>query len=92
MLPSPIRHWDPASANAWPAGGVGSLIVSDVARLDDAGQRALYEWLNQRAAERIQVLSVTAVPLWPLVARGAFLDALYYRLNVMHLAHPLALG
>jgi transcriptional regulator of acetoin/glycerol metabolism len=43
-------------------------------------QAALLEWLD---GERKQVVSTTVDPLFPLIARGLFDEALYYRLNVM---------
>ena len=48
--------------------------------LDRHEQAALLRWLD---ADRKQVVSTTAQPLFPLVARGLFDKALYYRLNVM---------
>ncbi|OFV93061.1 MAG: hypothetical protein A3G76_07960 [Acidobacteria bacterium RIFCSPLOWO2_12_FULL_65_11] len=92
VLRPPLRYWDVAAAMSWPVNAAGSLIVRDVAALDATEQRNLHLWLNQRPAERTQVLSVTPVPLFPLMERGAFLDALYYRLNVLHLTDLIALG
>jgi transcriptional regulator of acetoin/glycerol metabolism len=59
-----------------------TLVAHDVAELDPTQQNALLEWLDDYGAGR-QVISLTGEPLFPLVQRGAFLDRLYYRLNVM---------
>jgi transcriptional regulator of acetoin/glycerol metabolism len=47
-------------------------------------QSALFRWLDE-SNQRTQVVSTTAQPLFPLVGRGLFDEALYYRLNVVHL-------
>jgi len=46
-------------------------------------QAALSRWLD---ADGRQVVSATTHPLFPLIARGLFDEALYYRLNVMRLS------
>jgi transcriptional regulator of acetoin/glycerol metabolism len=38
-----------------------------------------------RVAANIQIVSTSKSPLFPLVERGAFLDRLYYQLNVVYL-------
>ncbi|MGB7217509.1 MAG: hypothetical protein WBD07_01765 [Vicinamibacterales bacterium] len=86
VLRQPVRYWNPGAAMSWAAHDVGSLIVRDLAALDATEQAELDRWLNRRPTERVQILSVTSVPLFPRVEHGAFLDALYYRLNVIHLA------
>ena len=43
-----------------------------------------YDWLD-RFGESVQVVSLTSVPLWPLVKAGRFLEGLFYRLNVVSL-------
>jgi hypothetical protein len=60
----------------------GSLVLRNVSALDRHGQTALLRWLD---ADR-QVISTTPRPLFPLIARGLFDEALYYRLNVMLLS------
>lgn len=86
VLRQPVRYWSAGAAMSWPVHDVGSLIVRDLAALDATEQAELDEWLNRRLTDRVQILSVTSVPLFPRVERGAFLDVLYYRLNVIHLA------
>jgi hypothetical protein len=62
--------------------GAPTLVAHDVPELDPTEQRVLLGWLDDYGAER-QVISLTTEPVFPLVQRGAFLEALYYRLNVV---------
>jgi transcriptional regulator of aromatic amino acid metabolism len=59
--------------------------VQEVYRLDDSQQRQLMMWLDD-AVGTVQVIATTSEPLFPLVERGAFLDVLYDRLNVLLVA------
>jgi hypothetical protein len=59
-----------------------TLVVRAVSALDRDQQKALLAWLDA-PGDRIQVISTTTDPLYPLVDRGAFLPNLYYRLNVL---------
>jgi Sigma-54 interaction domain len=63
-----------------PTHGCGALVLRNVCALGRREQTSLLRWLD---AERKQVVSTTAHPLFPLIARGLFDEALYYRLNVM---------
>jgi transcriptional regulator of acetoin/glycerol metabolism len=45
-------------------------------------QLQLLDW-SARTQGRIQIVSMTSVPLIPRVQIGAFLDTLYYRLNTV---------
>jgi hypothetical protein len=65
-----------------PPGEVGTLILFDVSMLGLSEQRRLLEW-QERAEVRTQVISTTSTPLLPLVAAGACLAELYYRLNIV---------
>ena len=38
-----------------------------------------------RLTTDVQVVSTAKAPLFPLVERGAFLDRLYYQLNIVYL-------
>jgi hypothetical protein len=60
-----------------------TLIVREVAALSATDQQHLQQWLD--SGERSQVLSTTAQSLFSLVERGLFLEALFYRLNVVRL-------
>ena len=57
----------------------GALVLQNVSSLDRREQEALVRWLG---TGRRQVVSTTEQSLLPLIARGAFDEALYYRLNV----------
>jgi hypothetical protein len=65
-----------------PTGECGAFVLQNVAALDREGQSDLFRWLDE-ADRRTQVVSTTSQPLFPLVARGLFDEALYYRLNVV---------
>jgi transcriptional regulator of acetoin/glycerol metabolism len=65
-----------------PTHGCGALVLRNVGALDRYEQAALLRWLD---GERKQVVSTTAHPLYPLVARGLFDEALYYRLSVLRM-------
>jgi hypothetical protein len=77
-LPKPHGDW----ADGIPPRRPATLIVRAVSALDRDQQRQLLEWLNQ-PGERVQVIATTSEPLHRLVASGAFLVDLYYRLNVL---------
>jgi transcriptional regulator of aromatic amino acid metabolism len=61
-----------------------TIVLGDVSMLTLRQQIELYDWLD-RFGESSQVISLTSVPLWPLVGRGRFLECLFYRLNVVTL-------
>lgn len=62
----------------------GTLLLTDVATLSLAQQVELYDWLTG-GCEHLQVVSISSVPLRPLVDDGRFLEGLFYRLNVIYL-------
>ena len=62
----------------------GTLLLADVAAMSVGQQMRLYDWLST-AGERPQIVSVSFVPLRPLVDDGRFLEGLLYRLNVISL-------
>ena len=61
----------------------GTVILRDVERLDLGQQEALVRSLDE-ARDHVQIVAVTALPIYPLVEAGTFLDRLYYRLNVLN--------
>ena len=63
-----------------PTDACGALVLQNVCALDRHEQAALSRWLD---ASRKQVVATTVDPLFQLVARGLFDEALYYRLNTM---------
>jgi hypothetical protein len=60
------------------------LLIGDVSTLTIPQQIDFYDWMD-RFSESVQVVSVTSVPLWPMVESGRFLEGLFYRLNVVSL-------
>lgn len=75
--------WKPSQAPfAHPTGECGALVLQNVAALGREEQSEVLRWLDDSSG-RTQVVSTTAQPLFPLVARGLFDEALYYRLNVV---------
>ena len=64
------------------ASGRAPLFIHDIAALTPSQQISLYDWLSARGSE-VQVVSMTASPLLPLVQAGKFLEGLFYRLNTI---------
>ena len=83
-LRAPLAHWTPRSSSA-PIASAGTLVIRDVDTLDRTQQDQLFDWLD-RCAGNLQVISITESALFPLVEAGAFLEKLYYRLNVICLS------
>ena len=69
----------------------GTLLLWDVAQLTRAQQIKLHEWMTDRP-RNAQVISVTSAPLLPLVEDGKFLEALFYRINVVSLVARVGHG
>ena len=65
--------------------GHGTLILDGVDGLDPDEQETLLRWLDQPQNARTQVISLSPVPLYDSVRHETFLNALYYRLNVIYL-------
>jgi len=62
----------------------GTLVLADVAMMSMGQQMRLYDWLSATDGCP-QVVSISSVPLRPLVDDGRFLEALLYRLNLIYL-------
>ena len=62
----------------------GTIIISNVAVLSPVDQRRCYDWLTKGGRDTV-VLSISRVPLFPLVEKGQFMAELFYRLNVLTL-------
>ena len=60
-----------------------TFLIGDVLWLTPQQQFALWDWMNNRD-RRIHVVSITSVPLLPLVEDGRFSDSLFYQLNMVH--------
>lgn len=65
-----------------PAEASGTLLLRHVTELVREQQDQLLDWLDKHGAT-IQVISVSATPLFPCVERGTFDTRLYYRLNTV---------
>jgi hypothetical protein len=82
MLQEPV--WVTAAAPlSLPSSSQGTLVVQDGASLAAADQARLLQWLSDHQPG-VQLVTTTPTPLLPFVLRGAFLDTLYYCLNVMY--------
>jgi len=87
-LPGTVAYLEP---NAPPPGrqseegdlGTEMLIVPDLAALSAERQREWLTWLNDAGVPRPQILATSPVPLYPMVVKETFLEALYYRLNTI---------
>jgi hypothetical protein len=83
MTAPSVRSCDSAEPRL-PSEPVGGLVLRDVERLTRERQDQLVEWLNGPGFHtRIVATSVTS--LYPMVERGEFSDALYYRINMVTL-------
>jgi len=63
----------------------GTIVLDDVDVLPRDQQEDLLRWLDAAQCTKCQTVALTTVPLYSQVQTGAFLDTLYYRLNVVHL-------
>jgi hypothetical protein len=84
-LRAPIYEYSPNVGRPVPEPTEGTLILLEVASLGPRQQAKLLRWLNDRRGS-VQVASTSSEPLFPLVERGTFDAALYYRLNVVRIA------
>lgn len=60
-----------------------TLILHDVLALSPREQHSLLAWMNGHGGG-CRVVSVSCLPVFPLVEDGGFLAPLYYRLNVIY--------
>jgi Sigma-54 interaction domain len=74
------------TADDWrlPTQAGGTLVLKDLWSLSNAQQSALFEWMNVNG-EATQVVSVARPGLQALVEGGDFLEALFFRLNVLQI-------
>jgi hypothetical protein len=80
---SPVLFCDGAKPT-FTNGPIRSLVVRDVDRLTRTGQERLLDWLNRQDVGA-RVIATSARPVFPHVERGAFSEALYYRINTVTL-------
>lgn len=63
------------------------LVIRDVHALNEAGQATVLRILdNPRKAGYRRIVATSPVCLYDCVRRGTFSSALYYRLNIIHIA------
>jgi hypothetical protein len=67
-----------------PPANARTVVVENVDTLHAGEQSTFLRWMAD-TDERIQIVSTTTGPLFPLVARGLFDERLYYRLNTIFL-------
>jgi len=65
-----------------PLEAANTIVLHNAAALSYGCQRMLNDWICADN-DRTQVITTNAAPLFPLVERRAFLETLYYRLNVL---------
>lgn len=80
-LQKPI-HWVEGESLSLPRQSAGTLILQGADALTASAQQQLFEWL-EGDARATRVLTTTRCPLFQLVEDGSFLEALYYRLNMV---------
>ena len=80
-LEPPVCRCD-AACLSLPATAEGTLILDNVAALSGDAQQRLLDWLLE-PGRSTQVVTTAGSAVFPHVTDGAFLDMLYYRLNVM---------
>lgn len=80
LVQGPVAWWMPQDKHAIPTSALATLFIAGVNAADADQQRQLCHWLDT-CPDRVQVVSTAVTPLFPLIQVGAFLDALYYRLN-----------
>ena len=82
LTPS-VYEWTPHVPLPKPGHLASTLVMHDVCTLSLTRQDRWIDWLDRAAAPRPQILTTSSVDVWPLVTRGVFRNALYYRLNTV---------
>jgi hypothetical protein len=82
QLRRPISQWRPAAAADPPRVISGALIIWGVDALSLDQQRHLLAWMTGAGAN-VQIISIADRHLFSRVWQKAFLDDLYYRLNMV---------
>ena len=80
----PLFCWRATTQLSLPQDHRGSLLLFGVTAMGAEEQGSIFEWLD-RAQGQVQVVSMSARPLFPLVERGEFRIDLFYRLNVVRI-------
>ena len=83
QLASPIVTWQPGEPFNLPsATGTRTVVIREVGKLTETEQVRLLHWLDG-AVGRTQVVCTSGTSLLPQLEGGAFINALYYRLNTV---------
>jgi hypothetical protein len=82
ILRVPVVSWSPRDTARLPAIWFRTLMVRDVDWLTTT-QQGMLSTLVTKSVHTIQIVSMARRPVFPLVREGRFLEALYYRLNVV---------
>jgi hypothetical protein len=80
LVPQPIVSWRPYETHGVPDAACSTLVIHRVDTANVEQQQELFGWFETKARQ-VQVVATTLAPLYPRVTEGAFLEALYYRLN-----------
>ena len=80
LVHRPVAWWMPDEIRTVPVGAFATLMIGGVDAADAEQQKYLCEWFDG-CKGRVQVVSTSFTPLFPLIQSGTFLEALYYRLN-----------
>ena len=81
-LDTPVARKRAGTTLEFPGSEYGALVLENVTALDAEEQTLLHGWLNGRGRD-MQLVCTAAHSLFPLVAKGLFDEALYYRLNTV---------
>jgi DNA-binding NtrC family response regulator len=89
-LPSEPRRLRVSCSALLDAANGGSVLLSDVEEMPLGVQRVFFDVLAELRHERppsaaVRLMSGTTVSLTDRIARGTFVEGLFYRLNVIHL-------
>jgi Sigma-54 interaction domain len=85
FIQAPVQSLLPHDPLRLPESDARTFVVHDVDGLSGEDQNRLFQWLGDRPAG-LQVIATTSHPLFEMTMNGAFLPALYYRLNVVRIA------
>jgi transcriptional regulator of acetoin/glycerol metabolism len=85
LCAEPLHCWALPGIIALPERRTGTLLLMNVEAMTMAQQVALFDWLSA-GREELQVVSVTTARPEDILRNAHFLEALFYRLNVLRLS------
>ena len=68
----------------------GTLFLDAVWALDEAQQRLFLDLISMDTPRTVRLIVGSDRYLWPLVESGYFSEALFYRLNALHITRAAA--